>query len=104
MQHDHLVSHAELVPHLVARLARRAGLEEVVHQVDRPIDIEDAPGFVTEVLRHDRDRVGTRQSVSDRRSVAWVTAQQGGVGAVQRGDDLRPRPGRQHRPREDGGR
>ena len=92
------------MPHLVARPARRARLEEVVDHLDRPVEAEQAPGLVAEVLRHDRDGVGARQGVADGRAVAGVAAEQGGVGAVQRGDDPRPQLRRQHRPREDGGR
>ena len=82
----------------------RARLEVVVHHVDRPVEAEQATGLVAEVLRHDRDGVGTLQGMADRRPVARVAAEQGGVGPVQRGDDLRPQLGRQHRSREDGGR
>ena len=75
--------------HLLARAPRRRGVEEVVDHVDRPVDAEQFLGLLLEVGGDGGDGIGTRQRVADGRPVAGIAAEQRGVGAVQRRDDLR---------------
>ena len=102
-QKGFVVADAQFAADLSAGAGGRAGLEEIVDDLDRAFDGDEALGFGAEEGGDGRDAVGVFEGVADGGAVAGVAAEEGGVGAVERGDDLGPAVGREHVAREECG-
>lgn len=77
--------------------------KEIVDDLDGAVGTEDAMGFLFEETRDGGDGVGTDERVANGRAVAGVPTEEGGVGAVEGGDEFGATLGREHFEREDRG-
>ena len=80
---------SELAPHIFARTDLFRWNEEVRNDVDRVIQPKSSQRLAAQAFGDRRDCVRFRQRVLNRVAIARILAQQRGVRAVQRGDDLR---------------
>ena len=69
--------------------ARRwAGCEEIMDDLDRTFDADETLRFRAQKCRDSRHAIGGFEGMADGRAVTGVAAEQGGVGAVECGDDF----------------
>ena len=86
----------QFTAHLGPRSTWRPWREEIVDDIDRAFDRQQANCLLTQKLRNGGDGVDTRQRVANRRTVARVVGEERRVGAVQRGDQARLLLGSEH--------